>query len=169
MSGPIIYRGGYKVHTIVHYTGHVSVNSRSHKNGWIEEECVTLNISHVLSNNRLYLRTAAQYVSLFLVLAVISDRFHIVICSYSSHLFLCALGQYYRAHNITVLAKMQAITIFVHQPFGVVVREREHRKGGRVGGEVVCKQYLTSKHSMFSPQHKTTTPPPPPPVTFDLS
>ena len=101
MSGPIIYRGGYKVHAIVHYTGHVSVNSRSHKNGWIEEECVTLNISHVLSNNRLYLRTAAQYVSLFLVLAVISDQFHVVICSYSSHLFLCALGQYYRA---TVLA-----------------------------------------------------------------
>ena len=44
----------------------------------------------MLSNNHLCLGTDAQYMLLFLVLAVNSDWFRIS-CTYSGHLFLCAL------------------------------------------------------------------------------
>ena len=66
---------------------------------------------HVLSNHGLYLCTAAQYMLLFLVLAVNSNWFQIyrVTCSYSSHLFLCAIGP-----KQSYLEVVHLVAVFVH-------------------------------------------------------
>jgi len=53
-----------------------------------------------------------------------------------------------------------------------IVGEREHRGGGRAGGEVVHKPYFTSKHPMFSYSKiylPSPTSPCPVEATFDFS
>ena len=67
----------------------------------------------MLSNNVLRLHAAAQYVLLFLALAVNSDWFQIyeVTCSYSNHPFLCTLvHDIYTKLSVVANTDMKLIT-----------------------------------------------------------
>ena len=115
---------------------------------------------HVPSNNGLYLRSAAQYVLLLLVLAVNSE-FYRVTRSYSSHLFLCTLDEIHVADtcncNEQVCSK-EVKNFFVntfHKTAGRTIYQGESfpllflQNGASSSCEVAAVLWEVQRHSLW--------------------